>query len=64
MDLKLSDYTFFTVADLSHQIGRTERTIREAIKRGDIPAHKVCGRWVIDYQELKEGFKKEESKND
>lgn len=45
---------FYTVADLARELGRSERTVREAIQRGDIPASKLCGRWVVSADVLKD----------
>lgn len=43
---------FYTVRDIAREFDRSERTIREAIQRGDIPAVKVCGRWVVSVDVL------------
>lgn len=45
---------FYTVRDIAREFDRSERTIREAIQRGDIPAVKMCGRWVVSVDVLKE----------
>lgn len=53
----MKQMNILTVSDLAGELGLTERTVREAIKRGDIPASKLCGRWYIDLEEAKAAIK-------
>lgn len=42
----------YTVKDIAEQLGVSERSVREAIKRGELPGKKICGKWVTSAEAL------------
>lgn len=52
---------FMTVADFAQQIGTTERTVRASCQRGELPARKICGRWVISKNGLDASIREKEA---
>ncbi len=40
----MSDERLATVAEVAEHVGLSERAIRRAIERGELPASKLCGR--------------------
>jgi hypothetical protein len=45
---------FVSVADLAAEQGCDPATIKRRIYRGDIPAHKVAGVWLIRRDDLEQ----------
>lgn len=45
---------WFTVAEISVYLNKPEHTIREMIRAGDIPAHKLGHQWRVNKSELDE----------
>ncbi len=38
---------FFTITQLMPMLQMGERSIREALRRGEIPGRQVCGQWRV-----------------
>jgi excisionase family DNA binding protein len=43
---------FFTTRSLARRLALSERTVRDLIRRGDIPSYKVAGARRIDPQDV------------
>ena len=55
----MKDKQLYTVRDFAQELGLAEATVRGAIKRGEVPATKLCGKWVIDIEEARAFLRKE-----
>lgn len=53
----MKEKQLYTVRDFAQELGLAEQTVRGAIRRGEIPATKLCGKWVIDIDEAREFLK-------
>jgi excisionase family DNA binding protein len=43
-----------TVADVARELRLSEKTVRRAIRSGDLVAHKVCAHWRIFRRDVQE----------
>ena len=46
--------TLISINQLSDECGLSPRELSEAIRRGELPAERVAGRWVIDREDADE----------
>lgn len=52
-DTELKDDILWGAAAIAEEIGRGERTTYHLLERGELPAKKVCGRWVATKSKLR-----------
>ena len=57
----MSDVSYYTLGQASKVLQISEATIRRAMKKGDIPRAKFCGKVLIPAWFINQGFEKEES---
>ena len=56
----MSNVSYYTLGQASKVLQISEATIRRAMKRGDIPRAKFCGKVLIPAWFIIQGYKKEE----
>jgi len=44
---------FYTVRDIAKELQVKEKSIRQLITSGELPASKVCGKWIVTAGNLK-----------
>lgn len=50
---ELSDDVLWGAASIAKEIGRGERATYYLLERGELPAKKICGRWVSTRSKLR-----------
>lgn len=43
----------YTVRDIAEQLDVAEKSVRRLINTGELPASKMCGKWVVTAENLK-----------
>ncbi len=55
-ETELKDDLLWGAGEIAAEIGRNERSTYHLLERGELPAVKVCGRWVASKAKLRMYF--------